>query len=127
MFNRLSDIVQGDPDLTPEQKAEAMAAINAELALIVQDLESARTREVELAKVTGGKHDYMMLATGFTGLLSFIAIVVAVLFMPAVQDNKLFMHLMGIVEGVVIGNIFSYYYGTSKSSQSKDKLINRMF
>jgi len=27
--------------------------------------------------------------------------------------NELFVHLMGMVEGVVISNIFAYYYGSS--------------
>ena len=55
----------------------------------------------------------MMLATGITGLSAFIFIIYAVVYEPTVMDNDLFVHLMGMIEGVVISNIFAYYYGTS--------------
>jgi hypothetical protein len=76
-----------------------------------QDRDSARNREIEVAKV--GKIDYMMYATGITGLLSFIFMIYAVVYIPSVLENDLFLHLLGMVEGVVISNIFAYYYGTS--------------
>lgn len=76
-----------------------------------QDRDSARSREIEVAKV--GKIDYMMYATGVTGLLSFIFMIYAVVYIPSVLENDLFVHLLGMVEGVVISNIFAYYYGTS--------------
>ena len=55
----------------------------------------------------------MMLATGLVGLFSFVFIIYAVVYEPSVTDNDLFVHLMGMIEGVVISNIFAYYYGTS--------------
>ena len=76
-----------------------------------QDRDSARNREVEIVK--SGNIDYMMYATGITGLLSFIFMIYAVVYIPSVLENDLFVHLMGMVEGVVISNIFAYYYGTS--------------
>ena len=39
------------------------------------------------------------------------------------QENDLFIHLLGMIEGVVVSNIFAYYYGTSKSSHDKDEKI----
>lgn len=76
-----------------------------------KDRDSARNREVEMAK--SGKFDFMMLATGVVGLLAFMFIIYAIVYIPNMQENDLFVHLMGMVEGVVIGNIFAYYYGTS--------------
>jgi uncharacterized protein YqhQ len=87
-------------------------------ALEVQDRDSARKREAEYVKA--GKTDYMMVATGVSGLLSFLFCIYAVVYIPSVKENDLFIHLMGIIEGVVLGNIFAYYYGTSKSSKDKD-------
>ena len=80
-------------------------------ALEAQDRDSARKREVELAKT--GKFDFMMLATGVVGLLSFMFVIYAVVYVPSIKDNDLFVHLLGMIEGVVISNIFAYYYGTS--------------
>ena len=91
--------------------------------LEVADRESARNREIEIAKT--GKFDFMFLATGVSGLASFMFVVYAVVYIPEVADNPLFIHLMGMIEGVVIGNIFAYYYGTSKSSSDKNKLIGK--
>ena len=76
------------------------------------DRASARNREVELAKATG-KSDWMMIITGIVGLTSFLFTIYAVVYIESVRENELFIHLMGMIEGVVIGNIFAYYYGAS--------------
>ena len=60
-----------------------------------------------------GGNDWMMNLTGVVGLFCFIFIVYSVVYIPEVLHNELFVHLMGMVEGVVIGNIFAFYYGTS--------------
>lgn len=91
--------------------------------LEIADRDSARNREIEIVKA--GKFDFMFLATGVSGLASFLFVVYAVVYIPKVVDNPLFIHLMGMIEGVVIGNIFAYYYGTSKSSSDKNKFINK--
>jgi hypothetical protein len=87
-------------------------------ALEVEDRNSARSREVELAKAGGA--DWMMYVTGLAGLAAFFIVVYAVIWMPETQDNDLFIHLLGMIEGVVVSNIFAYYFGTSKSSKDKD-------
>jgi len=51
--------------------------------------------------------------TGIVGLVSFLFIIYAVVYEEGVLHNELFVHLMGMVEGVVISNIFAYYYGSS--------------
>jgi uncharacterized protein YqhQ len=79
--------------------------------LEVQDRDSARDREVKMAEA--GRSDWMMNVTGVIGLACFVFIIYAVVYIPQVLDNELFIHLMGMVEGVVIGNIFAFYYGTS--------------
>ena len=81
------------------------------------DRASARQREVEVVKATG-KVDWMMMVTGMVGLLSFMFTIYAVVYIESVRENELFIHLMGMIEGVVIGNIFAYYYG---ASVKKDK------
>lgn len=89
----------------------------------IRDRESARIREVELAKT--GRIDWLMYATGVTGLAAFMLIVYAVIWIDNVQNNKLFVHLMGMIEGVAISNLFAYYFGTSKSSHEKDEYLKQ--
>tara|TARA_R110002073_G_scaffold44309_1_gene122895 strand:- start:170 stop:613 length:444 start_codon:yes stop_codon:yes gene_type:complete len=105
----VKNLISSDPDVTPEQEAEfEQMAFELEAA----DRASARNREVELAKATG-KNDWMMILTGVVGLFSFMFTIYAVVYIENVRENELFIHLMGMIEGVVIGNIFAYYYGAS--------------
>ncbi len=110
----VKNIIQKDNTIEAAKKIELLEAYKDDLKAFemeVQDRDSARNREVEIAKVKGV--DWMMYATGIVGLLSFVSMVAAVIFIPSVQDNNLFVHLMGIIEGVVISNLFAYYFGTS--------------
>lgn len=60
-----------------------------------------------------GKKDVMMNVTVLIGLLTFVFIAYVIAFMPEVAESNSFMRFEGMVEGVVISNIFSYYLGTS--------------
>lgn len=73
------------------------------------------------SKRTRSKYrDLMMLITGVIGLGSFVFTIYAVVYIPSVKDNDLFVQLMGMIQGVVISNIFAYYYGTSADNSDKD-------
>jgi hypothetical protein len=116
----LSNVLEGwgeslkdDPDLTPEQKEEVLELLKLEIEeqeIYLKDVQNARNREIELAKA--GKKDPMMLIVGIVGIFVFVFMVVAIVFKPDLQSNKLLIHLLGMVEGVAI-TIFSYYYGSS--------------
>ena len=102
------NLIDGDDSMTQEQKAELKKEL---YQLEVADRDSARKREAEIKKAGG--QDWMMFVTGLVGLLSFMFMIYAVVYIPSVSENDLFVHLMGMIEGVVISNIFAYYYGTS--------------
>lgn len=85
------------------------------------DRQSARTREVEIAKT--GKIDWMMIFAGATALCAFIFIVVTAVFMPAAfKNNPILVHITGMVEGAAL-TVFYYYYGTSRSSAQKTEVM----
>ena len=111
----IKNLIDSDPNLTSEEKAEANLMLKEMYELEVADRDSARTREVEVKKVGG--QDVMMLITGLVGLASFIFMIYAVVYVDKITENDLFVHLMGMVEGVVISNIFAYYYGTSSENR----------
>ena len=111
----VKNLIDTDPDLTPEDIAQANAMIKEMYELEVADRESARNREVEIKKVGG--QDIMMVITGLVGLAAFIFMIYAVVYENGVTENDLFVHLMGMIEGVVISNIFAYYYGTSSENR----------
>lgn len=111
----VKNLIDTDPDLTPEDIAQANAMIKEMYELEVADRESARNREVEVKKVGG--QDIMMVITGLVGLAAFIFMIYAVVYENGVTENDLFVHLMGMIEGVVISNIFAYYYGSSSENR----------
>ena len=116
VLDMVSNLIKKDKDISPADKAEALGQAKEMYELEIKDRDSARKREVEVKK-TGSK-DVMMLATGLVGLFSFVFIIYAVVYEPSVTDNDLFVHLMGMIEGVVISNIFAYYYGTSAENRN---------
>ena len=111
VLSMVSKMIDADPDISPEDKKMLQNHQKELYKIEVADRDSARNREIELSKT--GKKDFMMTLTGVVGLMSFAFIIYAVVYVPTVTDNDLFVHLMGMVEGVVISNIFAYYYGTS--------------
>ena len=111
VLSMVSKMIDADPDISPEDKKMLQNHQKELYKIEVADRDSARNREIEVSKT--GKKDFMMTLTGVVGLMSFAFIKYAVVYVPTVTDNDLFVHLMGMVEGVVISNIFAYYYGTS--------------
>ncbi len=90
--------------------------------LRVRDRESARNREIEVRKT--GKFDFLYHLTGIIGLGVFVFLVYVIVFVEIPSENsKIFYHLLGIVEGVVL-SIFAYFFGSSKGSKEKDKILS---
>jgi hypothetical protein len=103
--------------LTKEEKEELHASARefelTELKLYMEDKQSARVREVELAKT--GKTDYLMLATGVTLMAGFLMNIIALTFFEIPPGNKeAVLHAQGIIEGGFIGGMVFYYFGASK-------------
>ena len=113
----VKNLIDNDEELTPAEREEVkkwvVEAYNAEVA----DRDSARKREVEIAK--SGKNDWLFNITGLVGLGAFGVIIWAILALDIPETNKeLFYHLIGIVEGVSL-SIFGYYFGTSMKDNQK--------
>lgn len=91
----------------------------------VEDRASARNRELEIAKT--GKTDWLMKAVGVVALVSFLVVILAVIFDKklglGISDQPIFNHLIGLVEGVAM-MVFGYFYGTSKSSSDKTMMLS---
>lgn len=88
--------------------------------LEIQDRDSARHREIEIAKTN--KQDHLMYAAGYTALGTFVVMVYAVIWKPdGMEHSPLFHQLMGIIEGVAL-TVFGYYFGTSKRAEEKKKI-----
>jgi hypothetical protein len=106
----VKNLINKDPDLSDDQKAEAHDRLVELYRLEVEDRDSARKREVNLRKYGT---DWMFNLTGIVGLAAFAFLVYTVVTTQVPESNKeIFIHLIGIVEGVAL-SIFGYYFGSA--------------
>jgi hypothetical protein len=106
----LKNLIDSDDTLSAEEKKEAHSHLKELYEIEVRDRDSARNREARIAEA--GKSDIMMFITGIVGLLAFAFTIYAVVYIPEVEENPLFTHMLGMIDGVAV-TIFAYYYGTS--------------
>lgn len=112
--------------MSAEDKREAfklMADMELEIEkLTAADRASARDRERDYVRTTGHA-DWMMMFVGFIGLAAFVFYLYVLVYVTVPAENKtLFDHGLGIVEGVSL-SIFAYYFGSSKGSADKNKML----
>ena len=113
----LKQVIDTDDTLTPEEREEAHNALIEAYKAEVADRDSARKREVEIAKT--GRFDLMYNLTGVVGLGAFSFIVYAIVYLEIPAENKeVWIHLIGICEGIVL-SIFGYFFGTSMKDNNK--------
>ena len=107
----IKSLIDDDPAITPEEKAQLHEELVELYKLEVADRDSARNREIEVAKT--GRFDFMYNLPGVIGLGAFAFIVYAIVYLEIPEDNKeVWIHLIGICEGIVL-SIFGYFYGSA--------------
>jgi hypothetical protein len=90
----------------------------------MEDRDSARKREAEFTKATGGR-DWLMSSVVITGLILLVGVVVCLVFIQIPEENQ---RLADMTFGAVMSigaSIFSYYVGSSKNSSFKDQTIHK--
>ena len=106
----VKNLIDKDDKMTPDDKSEAHKQLVELYELEVMDRDSARDREVNLRKYGT---DWMFNATGIVGLFAFAFLVYTVVTTNVPEGNKeIFIHMIGIVEGVAL-SIFGYYFGSA--------------
>jgi hypothetical protein len=114
VFGIVKNLIGSSEEMTAEEKAAAMAELDKSIEIFeleIKDRDSARNREIEVTKT--GKFDFLFYLTGVIGLGVFCFIVYAIVFLQIPDANKeIWIHLIGICEGVVL-SIFGYYFGSS--------------
>jgi hypothetical protein len=83
------------------------------------DTQNARSREIAMAN--SGKSDWFMYVVGILVLGAFLGVVYVALFVE-VKDENLFYFISGNVFSMVM-TVVAYFYGSSKGSKDKTKLI----
>jgi len=102
-----------------QEAREIEASDFKQLELFLQDRANARSREVELAKA--GKMDWMMKAVGLVVLTLLCFTVVSIFFFELKNENMAHL-VLGEILGLSTG-LVAYYFGSSKGSSDKTKLL----
>ena len=114
----IKNLIDTDPDMTDEEKAAAHDQLVELYRLEVADRDSARKREAAIV-ASGGRY-WMMTLTGIVGLAAFAFLVYTVVTTKVPDTNKeIFIHMIGIVEGVAL-SIFGYYFGSAVKKDDKN-------
>ena len=104
----VKNLIDSDDNLTPQERESLLKDL---YELEIADRDSARKREVEVAKT--GRFDFMFNLTGIIGLGSFAFIIYAIVYLSIPENNKeVWIHTIGIIEGIVL-SIFGYFYGSA--------------
>ena len=105
----IKNLIDGEPDLSPEEKAQMHQQL-VELYNLEEKIEIVQETEVEMMKA--GAQDWMMNVTGAVGLFAFVFLIIAIVFITVPEHNKeLMIHTTGIVGRIVL-SIVGYYYGS---------------
>jgi hypothetical protein len=97
--------------MSSDDKKYAHEQLKELYALEVADRESARNREIEVSKTRS--FDFLFNLTGVIGLGTFLFIIYVIVYIQVPEENKeIWIHLIGICEGVVL-SIFGYYFGSA--------------
>lgn len=94
------------------------------LELQLQDVQNARQREVKIVEATGEKDHFlyflaMLVVTGFFALCALL------MWRPLPEGSTQAVYLLfgGLVSG--FGSVLQYFFGSSKSSREKTKLLTK--
>lgn len=116
----------GASDISPEDKSLLLQEANdfekEMYELEIKDRDSARNREIEIAKVGGT--DWMMYVVAGV-VLSLLCFTVYAIFYTELSNKELAHFVAGEVLGFGSSLIF-YYYGTSKGSHDKSEIIRKL-
>lgn len=87
------------------------------------DTQNARSKEISM--IQAGASNWFQYLVGCVGLamLGFCLYVLVYVVIPE-QNRDLFLHFLGIIEGIAI-SIFTYEFGSSKGSKEKTKLMGK--
>jgi hypothetical protein len=127
--DQINQAIQQDPQSALKLRVAEMdfqLALNKqkldEQDMYIKDVQSARSREVEITKATG-KRDINQYILGWTIVFGFFSLTALLIFheLPKDQNGVVFMLFGALAAG--FGTVIGYYFGSSKGSSEKTDLL----
>lgn len=124
------DALKANPDKLLElqkyeldHKIELQKLQLADVTAHLQDVQSARQRQIEHEKVVGTDINLYLLA--WTIIVGFFALVATMIFvqLPSGSNEVIFMLFGSLAAG--FGSVLTYFFGSSKSSSDKTLLMSK--
>ncbi len=112
--DNVDEIISADPDATLKLRQLDIQLQMAELS----DLASARNRELEISKISGG-HDWFLVVLSIMIVLGFYLSIAALIFVKVDESSKETIHYLQDTLGAAFVMIISYYFGTSHQGKTK--------
>lgn len=127
---KLSDIISSDPEaaiklkqIESEHKIELEKLAFQMESIRLADTQNARKREMDIVKATG-KRDWNLYALSWIVVAGFFSLcaMLMVVSLPKGQNEVIFMLFGALSSG--FGQVLQYFFGSSKSSTDKTKLMS---
>lgn len=127
----IAEVIKADPEALLKLEAlEKSHQVELERLLLegeqarLADVQSARSREVEITKSTG-KRDVNLYVLAWTVVVGFFGLMSLLCFKALPEDSNgvVFMLFGALTTG--FGEVLNYFFGSSKSSADKTAIISR--
>jgi len=127
---KIDNLINSDPEFALKAKVAdndflvKMRELDIkELETRLEDIDSARDREVEITKATG-KRDINLYVLAWLGILGYLGLIIYIIHwgLPEMSSAVALMvgNLIGIV-GAKYSGIYDYFFGSSKGSAEKNQ------
>lgn len=91
-----------------------------------EEMANVRDREIQFMKQSGGKRDWMMGSVGIAGVTMMLCVIAALVFIDIPASNKDLAYMAFGSVLTIGGQIFNYYFGSSRGSAMKDNTIKNL-
>lgn len=120
----VKNLIDHEPNLTPEQKAEFHRLENEFALELLKDKQNARGREIDFIKTTGHL-DYFMWIVGIFVMLMYAACMAITVWVPLETSMRESFLAMRETSNNGFWTLVGYYFGSSASSRVKDMLSRK--
>ncbi len=129
---RINRLINSDPEFALKAKiADSDFLVKMreldikELETRLEDINSARSREVEISKITG-KKDINLYLLAWLGVIGYLGLIIYIIHwgLPEMSPEIALMvgNLIGVV-GAKYSGIYDYFFGSSKGSADKNQAL----